>query len=48
MHSLSAEVDQPTCVDVLQTGYRLGERVLRPARVAVAEPGEPGETPPSE
>lgn len=38
MHSYSAEVTEPTCVAVLQPGYRLGERVLRPARVAVAEP----------
>jgi molecular chaperone GrpE len=38
MHSYSTEVTEPTCVEVLQAGYRLGERVLRPARVAVAEP----------
>jgi molecular chaperone GrpE len=25
-------------VEILQPGYRIGERVLRPARVAVAEP----------
>jgi molecular chaperone GrpE len=30
------DVTEPTCVQVLQPGYRLGERVLRPARVAVA------------
>lgn len=30
------EVEGPTCVTILQVGYRLGERVLRPARVAVA------------
>ncbi|WOP20020.1 nucleotide exchange factor GrpE [Raineyella sp. LH-20] len=29
------EVDGPTVVAVLQPGYRIGERVLRPARVAV-------------
>jgi molecular chaperone GrpE len=31
---------------VMQPGYRLGERVLRPARVAVSEPTEqlPAET----
>ncbi|MCW2901998.1 MAG: GrpE protein [Streptosporangiaceae bacterium] len=38
MHSYSAEVTEPTCVDVLQPGYRIGERIMRPARVAVAEP----------
>ena len=31
-------IDGPTCVEILQPGYRLGERVLRPARVAVGEP----------
>ncbi|HEX6857509.1 MAG TPA: nucleotide exchange factor GrpE [Streptosporangiaceae bacterium] len=39
MHSYSADVTEPTCVRVLQPGYRIGERTLRPARVAVAEPG---------
>ena len=37
-HSLSAEVSTTTAVQVLQPGYRVGERVLRPARVAVADP----------
>ncbi|MBA3990834.1 MAG: nucleotide exchange factor GrpE [Propionibacteriales bacterium] len=41
MHAHSDEVDGPTCSAVLQAGYRIGERVLRPARVAVAEPVEP-------
>src|SRR5215813_2288882 len=41
MHSYSTDVTEPTCVQVLQPGYRVGERILRPARVAVAEPGEP-------
>ena len=27
-----------TVVQVLQPGYRVGDRVLRPARVAVADP----------
>lgn len=38
MHEFSAEVAEPTCVAVLQPGYRVGERVVRPARVRVAEP----------
>ncbi|MFB4302105.1 nucleotide exchange factor GrpE [Actinomadura sp. NTSP31] len=38
MHSYSADVEETSVVDVLQPGYRIGERVLRPARVAVAEP----------
>ncbi|MFG1947596.1 nucleotide exchange factor GrpE [Nonomuraea sp. NPDC048826] len=40
MHSYSPDVTEPTAVGVLQLGYRMGERVLRPARVAVAEPGD--------
>ncbi|TDD55765.1 nucleotide exchange factor GrpE [Nonomuraea terrae] len=38
MHSYSPDVTEPTAIEVLQPGYRMGERVLRPARVAVAEP----------
>ncbi|MDF5754909.1 nucleotide exchange factor GrpE [Spongiactinospora sp. TRM90649] len=45
MHSYSPEVTEPTCVEILQPGYRMGERVIRPARVAVAEPAEPSSTP---
>lgn len=41
MHAYSAEVTEPTCVQVLQPGYKAGERILRPARVAVAEPTDP-------
>ncbi len=41
MHSYSPDVTEPTCVEILQPGYRIGERVLRPARVAVAEPEDP-------
>ena len=37
-----ASASVPTCAQVLQPGYRLrGGRVLRPARVSVAEPGAP-------
>src|SRR5258708_4972515 len=43
MHTYSAEVTETTCVDILQPGYRIGSRILRPARVAVAEPAEPAE-----
>ena len=39
MHSFSSEVAEPTCVQILQPGYKVGARILRPARVAVAEPG---------
>ena len=37
-HTTSPDVSQTTAVDVLQPGYRFKERVLRPARVAVADP----------
>jgi molecular chaperone GrpE len=40
MHSYSADVTEPTAVQILQPGYGIGERILRPARVAVAEPGD--------
>ena len=43
MHSYSPDVAEPTCVRILQPGYKVGDRILRPARVAVAEPGEPDE-----
>jgi molecular chaperone GrpE len=41
MHSYSPDVTEPTCVLILQPGYKVGDRILRPARVAVAEPGDP-------
>jgi molecular chaperone GrpE len=41
MHSYSSDVTEPTCVRILQPGYKVGDRILRPARVAVAEPDEP-------
>jgi molecular chaperone GrpE len=41
MHSYSPDVTEPTAVRILQPGYKVGDRILRPARVAVAEPGEP-------
>jgi molecular chaperone GrpE len=41
MHSYSPDVEETTCVQILQPGYKIGDRIIRPARVAVAEP-EPG------
>lgn len=39
LHEAGAEgIEVATCVRVLQPGYRIGERVIRPARVAVADP----------
>ncbi|WP_169949857.1 nucleotide exchange factor GrpE [Microbispora sp. H11081] len=40
LHSYSADVSEPTCVEILQPGYRVNDRILRAARVAVAEPSE--------
>lgn len=40
MHNYSDDVTGPTATLVMQPGYRLGERILRPARVAVSEPTE--------
>jgi molecular chaperone GrpE len=37
-HALSSDVTEPTCAEIYQPGYRVGERVLRPARVGVVEP----------
>jgi molecular chaperone GrpE len=51
MHSYSPDVTETTCVQILQPGYRIGERTIRPARVAVAEPqpgSQPGERPAAE
>jgi molecular chaperone GrpE len=38
MHEHTDEVSEPTCTQILFPGYRVGERILRAARVAVAEP----------
>ncbi len=38
MHAYSDDVTEPTAVQILQPGYTYAGRVVRPARVAVAEP----------
>jgi molecular chaperone GrpE len=38
MHAHSDEVTEPTVVQVLQPGHRVGDRIVRAARVSVAEP----------
>ncbi|NED95780.1 nucleotide exchange factor GrpE [Phytoactinopolyspora alkaliphila] len=40
MHGYADDITVPTCTQILQPGYRVGERIVRPARVAVAEPTE--------
>jgi molecular chaperone GrpE len=37
-HTQSPDVTETTCVEVYQPGYRIGDRIVRPARVAVADP----------
>jgi molecular chaperone GrpE len=37
-HQTSADVTEPTCISVMRRGYLLGDRLLRPALVAVADP----------
>lgn len=37
-HQTSADVTESTCVEVMRRGYTLGERLLRAALVAVADP----------
>lgn len=37
-HQTSPDVKEPTCVTIMRRGYLLGERLLRPAMVAVADP----------
>jgi molecular chaperone GrpE len=38
IHATSNDVTAPTATAILQPGYRLKDRILRPARVAVTEP----------
>jgi len=40
MSQPSADVTGPTVTDVVQLGHRIGERIVRPARVIVAQPEE--------
>lgn len=44
LHSVSSDVSVPTCVEIMRKGYALGGKMLRPALVAVAEPGEPDDS----
>jgi molecular chaperone GrpE len=37
-HTYSPDVTEDTCVEIFQPGYKVGDKILRPARVAVAEP----------
>jgi len=37
-HTYSPDVTEDACVEIFQPGYKVGDRILRPARVAVAAP----------
>ena len=43
--SQPSEAEEGSVLDVVQKGYKLGERVVRPARVVVAAPPAPQEEP---
>ena len=38
MHGLSPDVETTTCDKIVQAGYRIGDRVVRPAMVTVLDP----------
>ncbi|QIK68681.1 nucleotide exchange factor GrpE [Nocardioides sp. HDW12B] len=48
MHGLSSEVDTTTCDKIVQAGYRIGERVVRPAMVTVVDPDPSGAAAPQD
>ena len=37
-HKSSPDVSETTCVEIMRRGYMLGDRLLRPALVGVADP----------
>ncbi|HEX6246784.1 MAG TPA: nucleotide exchange factor GrpE [Nocardioidaceae bacterium] len=43
MHTTSADVSTTQCQNIVHAGYRIGDRVVRPARVVVVGPAEPAE-----
>jgi molecular chaperone GrpE len=38
MHGHSPDVKVPTCQNIVQSGYQIGDRVVRPALVTVVDP----------
>ena len=40
LHSESEDVTGPTCTLIMRRGYQIGERLLRPAMVGVADPAQ--------
>lgn len=48
MHGHSPDVTTSTCQTVVQAGYTIGDRVVRPAMVTVVDPEVPGSEEPQE
>ncbi len=48
MHSHSPDVTTTTCQNIVHAGYRIGDRVVRPARVTVVDPDPEPEAPAAE
>lgn len=48
MHTYSPDVTESVCMEILQPGYRVADRIVRPARVTVAEPGQPEQAEPTQ
>jgi molecular chaperone GrpE len=44
-HHVSADADRLICTEILHPGYRLGDRLLRPAHVEVTGPPPPERNP---
>lgn len=42
IHGYSTEVSEPTCTTIISAGYRMGDRIVRPARVGVSDPETAG------
>jgi molecular chaperone GrpE len=47
IHAYSEDVTETTCTQVFAPGYQFGDRVLRPAKVAVADPMDHSDQPPA-
>ena len=45
MHGHSPDVTTSTCQNIVQSGYTIGDRVVRPAQVTVVDPEETVEAP---
>lgn len=43
MHAHSKDVTTTTCQDIVSAGYKIGDRVVRPARVTVVDPEPEGD-----